>query len=233
VLRNWRITNNYNQDRSSYRHTGIDIPAPKMTPVLAPIAETLGFKTETFWIYGANEYAFLGTHLNNDTPGTRDNQAHPDFMFAPNLRKGDRVIAGQLIGYVGDSGIASGPHLNFEMFDAKRRLVNPLGALKRVQQLTTPRLKVKPPKPRNGEIGIAGCIRGVNSQTREVTLLLTAVKRPNRPAEAVLVPRWITLKFKSSVTRLHDAPRDRELLAVVVPNSMGTYGAVVSFSPPK
>jgi murein DD-endopeptidase MepM/ murein hydrolase activator NlpD len=37
---------------------------------------------------------------------------------APLVDKGDRVRTGQLIGYVGDTGAASGCHLHFEMWKA-------------------------------------------------------------------------------------------------------------------
>ena len=34
--------------------------------------------------------------------------------FKRNLRKGDRVQQGDIIGYVGSSGLATGPHLHYE-----------------------------------------------------------------------------------------------------------------------
>jgi hypothetical protein len=106
----------YNSQRSGFRHTGIDIKAPKMTPIVAPFKGVFGYKIHTFWIYSEYGWKCLGTHLNDDTPGTDDGKNDPDYMFAPNLRFGDIVEAGQLLGYVGNSGDATGPHLHFEIY---------------------------------------------------------------------------------------------------------------------
>jgi murein DD-endopeptidase MepM/ murein hydrolase activator NlpD len=46
--------------------------------------------------------------------GYRTRYAHLSFI-AKGVRRGTRVSQGQLIGYVGSSGLATGPHLHYEL----------------------------------------------------------------------------------------------------------------------
>ena len=48
--------------------------------------------------------------------------------FADGLKAGDRVVQGALVGYVGSSGLSTGPHLHFEVRQ-NGRAVNPLHQL--------------------------------------------------------------------------------------------------------
>lgn len=104
-------------------HEGTDIMAAKMTPVVAAVNGVVG------WVHnvrGGNccalelihddNFRSRYIHLNNDSPGTDDGQG---WGFAPGITTGVRVQAGQLIGYVGDSGNAeaTSPHLHFELRD--------------------------------------------------------------------------------------------------------------------
>lgn len=159
----WRAS--YNEDWGTHRHTGCDVVAPKLSPIVAPFAGVLGFKPQTFWIVRDDGWGCLGTHLNDDTPGTNDNKANPDFMFAPNLVPGERVRAGQLIGYVGDSGDADGPHLHFELHSPEG-MRDPAPSLKEASRVPAP-LPLVPPVPNR----IEGCVRRFDAKTRQLTLL--------------------------------------------------------------
>lgn len=69
-------------------------------------------------------------HLNNDTPGTDDGAAPWSMTLAPGIEEGREVKAGQMIGWVGDSGNAEDtvPHTHFEI-RKDGRSINPFYAL--------------------------------------------------------------------------------------------------------
>ncbi len=115
-------------------HIGVDMMGPKMIPVRAAADAVVDWgrfsnsrgtivrlRADDGW-----EYQYI--HLNNDTPGTDDGQASclqalsaklcDSLESDGDLRKGTWVAAGEVIGYVGDSGNAewTGSHLHFEMY---------------------------------------------------------------------------------------------------------------------
>jgi len=103
-------------------HEGIDIRAPKGAPVVA-IADgkvnTISYSDSSGYyiaIDHENGWLSLYVHLNDDVEGN-DNLGGRETAFAENIYLGAEVIAGQIIGYLGDSGNAEGtvPHVHFEV----------------------------------------------------------------------------------------------------------------------
>ncbi len=133
-------------------HEGTDIMADKMVPVVAAAAGTVGWMHNTL---GGNccamalnhddGWASWYIHLNNDTPGTDDGLG---WGFAPGIERGVHVEAGQLIGYVGDSGNAewTGSHLHFELHSPEGK-VNPYPHLIEAMPASGVDLDAEPPCP--------------------------------------------------------------------------------------
>ncbi len=88
-------------------HFGIDYAAPKGTPVSALGSGTVTFKG---WKGGYGNFV----EIRHDSTYTTT-YGHLD-GYADRLRKGSRVQQGQIIGYVGATGLATGPHLDFRFY---------------------------------------------------------------------------------------------------------------------
>ena len=90
-------------------------------------------------LYGRSGTEYVYIHLNNDLTAGNDNRGScvQGVAFAKGLRSGDKVTAGQLVGYVGDSGDANGlqPHLHFEVHPGGKAAVDPYPTLQAAQRL--------------------------------------------------------------------------------------------------
>lgn len=108
-------------------HKGVDYAAPTGTPVKAAGDGTVSFVGnksgygKTVILQHGKQYSTLYAHLSRYPEG---------------LNEGDSVEQGQVIGYVGQSGLATGPHLHYE-FRVNDQHRNPL-TLKLTQAETIP-----------------------------------------------------------------------------------------------
>lgn len=95
-------------------HEGIDIVAPRGTPILAPGA---GVVISARW-----EAGYGNTIVIDHGHGIVTRYAHTSRMLA---RPGQRIVRGDRIALVGNSGLSTSPHLHYEVH-VNGRPVNPL-----------------------------------------------------------------------------------------------------------
>ncbi len=107
ILQDWRA------------HKGIDYGAPQGTRVRATsdgVVDFLGY---------SGGYGNLLVLRHNGTYSTAYGHLQG---FAHGLKKGGRVAQGDIVGYVGKTGMATGPHLHYE-FRVNGKQVNPLAVV--------------------------------------------------------------------------------------------------------
>jgi murein DD-endopeptidase MepM/ murein hydrolase activator NlpD len=113
--------------RTVQPHLAIDYAAPAGTPVVAIGAGRVEF---IGWQNGYGNVVDI-RHSGNYT----SRYAHFS-RFAANLRRGQSVNAGDIIGYVGQTGHATGPHLHFEFLHGTTKINFLALRLPTIQQLT-------------------------------------------------------------------------------------------------
>jgi hypothetical protein len=87
-------------------HRGVDLPAPFGTPLRAAADGTIRFR-------GRN--GSYGRFIRLDHGFGLETAYGHLLSYAKGLRRGARVRRGEVIGYVGSSGLSTGPHLHYEV----------------------------------------------------------------------------------------------------------------------
>jgi len=133
----WWSDDTFHQQRGDVQHNAIDIMAPLGARVVAPRAGRVLGQGE--WVYqgerrsGAGWSERGGWYIRIATyDGGTDYFAHLQYKALVNPN--DRVVAGQLLGYVGQTGNATltCPHLHYQVKDALGRYVDPVPKLSRL-----------------------------------------------------------------------------------------------------
>ena len=94
-------------------HTGTDFAAPMGTPILA---SGDGLVVRAQWCGGGGNCVKIKHNRVYQTV-----YAHMS-KFGRGIKKGARVKQGQIIGYVGSTGLSTGPHLHYEVIENGRKI---------------------------------------------------------------------------------------------------------------
>ena len=206
------FSDDFGDPRAQGSHQGNDLVAARHTPVVAAEAGTVQRWTRSasagcmLYLHGRSGTTYLYIHLNNDLGAGNDNKGRctGGVAYAPGLRDGQKVAAGALLGFVGDSGDANGahPHLHFELHPGGGRAVSPYRWLKRARHLLYPgattRTSVTPLA-----IKLTGTVLAVSSDTADGSLKI-AVRRVKLPGLKAVAPgRSVVLDVPETATITH------------------------------
>jgi murein DD-endopeptidase MepM/ murein hydrolase activator NlpD len=89
-----------------YRHKGVDLAAPRGTPVQAAADGVVSLADDSFLLHGQ-------TVIVDHGQGVATLYLHLSRIL---VTPGESVQQGQVIGEVGDSGVATGPHLHYGVY---------------------------------------------------------------------------------------------------------------------
>ena len=92
-------------------HPGVDMGTPRGTPIKAPLTGTVRATGNTDAVPGC--YSWGKWTLLDHSNGLSTLYAHQDVI---SVSPGQKVGTGEIIGYVGNTGFSTGPHLHFTVY---------------------------------------------------------------------------------------------------------------------
>jgi hypothetical protein len=207
VLGTVSFYDDFGEARAGGAHQGIDIVAPKRSLALAAEAGKIEFWSRSatagcmLYLHGQSGTDYYYIHLNNDKTLKNDNRGKcvAGTAYAKGLKDGAKVVAGQAIGYVGDSGDANGihSHLHFELHPGRKRAADPYAWLQKAS-----RLLFAAPRGMPFTLDLRGTVAAVTGEALQ--LRLTTVNAwPMRQKQAKLKRRLlVTVPVDAAVQRV-------------------------------
>jgi hypothetical protein len=174
------------------------------SPAVAAEAGKVKFHTTSaragcmLYLYGASGTTYTYIHLNNDLTAKNDNKGKcvAGGSYWKGLKDGARVVAGQPIGYNGNSGDAdqAGYHLHFEVHPGGGGAVSPFPYLKRAKKLLVP---VQPET--NFTAALRGKVVVADGVARSLTLMVDSLQSWPGGMRVTDVKRSVELSVPPSV----------------------------------
>lgn len=140
-------TNDYKAPRANGPHHATDLIGKKHQRLVSTVDGVITYVAypEPYWGYmvvvlGDDGFTYTYIHMNNDTPGTDNGRGGPMFAYAPDIKQGNRVVEGHLLGFMGDSGNAEETvdHLHFEIENPRGNHINPFRWLNEANKIKRP-----------------------------------------------------------------------------------------------
>jgi hypothetical protein len=207
----------FGQSRPGGKHQGIDILAPRKAVAVAAETGKVSFWTTSpsagcmLYLHGDSGTTYLYIHLNNDLGKRNDNKGKcvAGTAYAPGLKDGARVQAGQQVGFVGDSGDANGlhSHLHFEVHPNDGKAVDPYPYL----QAALPLLFYAKPGTVFGLV-LSGSVTSASTDQLQIEVKNLQVL-PGGSKQAKLTKELTIAVPATAVVRDRAAPSPSQLLA--------------------
>ena len=164
------------------------------------------------YLYGDSGTTYLYIHLNNDLGSGNDNKGKcvAGVAYAPGLKDGAHVQAGQQVGFVGDSGDANGiaTHLHFEVHPGNGKAVSPFPYL----QAATPLLfYAKPGAP--FVLALTGTVVTATADKLQVQVTTLQAWPSGTKLTSLLKPLTIAVPLNATVQQKSAAAPSRLLTA--------------------
>jgi hypothetical protein len=240
VLGKFRYGNDYGAPRGQGAHQGIDIVAPRKALAIAVEPGRVKFHITSsragcmLYLNGDSGTTYLYIHLNNDAGMTNDNRGgcKPGVSFAPGLKSGMKVAAGEPIGFVGDSGDANGiePHLHFEMHPNDGASINPFTHLNRAY-----RLLFAAPRKGDTSLWLKGDVLAQQSEALKVNVRSLGVRTTglklngiSRPVELAISPFTVIENLVGRITARSRATVWTEIFPNTLAAQLGRPGAITA-----
>jgi peptidoglycan LD-endopeptidase LytH len=240
VLGKFRYSDDFGDPRPQGRHEGNDIVAPRKALAVAAEAGRVKFHVTSWaagcmlYLYGASGTTYLYIHLNNDLGMTNDNKGRcaPGIAFAPGLKSGSRVAAGEPVGFVGDSGDANGiePHLHFEVHPKDGAAVSPFPYLNRAW-----RLLFAAPRKGQTSLWLKGNVLdrqtdALNVQVNSLGVRTTGLKLNgiSRPVSLAVEPYTTIERAVGAILGKERATVWTEIMPVTLDAQLGKPGAITA-----
>lgn len=195
VVGDVHYTDDFGQPRGRLPHQGNDLLADRRAPAVAVEDGTVEYWTSSasagcmLYLSGDSGTTYQYVHLNNDLTMKNDNKGKCVQGVAYAVADKARVVAGQVIGYVGDSGDADGihPHIHFEVHPNDKKAVDPFPYLKKAPRLLAP----APPVGKLFTLKLTGKV--VASTPDELTMTADSVAAWPSHVKQVKYPGTVTL----------------------------------------